>query len=214
MRFGKPQFLNHRAQRDRCIDVLYIPASKPFSWLVAPPVKRSSILPPTTWLHDFLKAVGSHGCLHNTHSKGHFGFPYKPSCVHQTTNSDCHVWECSLKRWLPSSLDCICIRSDLYSKCLVLLIFASNYVFLVAPKQLQWCSQKEPCGSRFLCCMCSDCPDTVLPCEKSHLPHIRYIVDTSNYSQLNISPQDIFSYVCMWFKVFIFCQTNASIDVS
>lgn len=137
---------------DRRIDVSCVPASNPFSWFF--PCK--SIGPQYHHqLHDlrFLRAVGFHRCVHKSHSKNlsQFRFSCKPSRVHQTANLDCHVSECFLKHWTPSSLDCICIRSNLCSKHYVLLILLVTMCSWFHYDSYSGAVQTN-CWSLFLCC--------------------------------------------------------------
>lgn len=189
---------------DRRIDVSDVPASNPFSWFF--PCK--SIGPQYHHqLHDlrFLRAVGFHRCVHKSHSKNlsQFRFSCKPSRVHQTANLDCHVSECFLKHWTPSSLDCICIRSNLCSKHYVLLILLVTMCSWFHYDSYSGAVQTN-CWSLFLCCTEQWRLWPSLSIWELAPPPIRQIVDISDYSQLNIISQYFFDYVCMWFKTVFF----------
>lgn len=124
-------------------------------------------------LHDFrfLRAVGFHRCLHKSHSKNlsQFQFSCKPSCVHQTANLDCHISECFLKHWTPSSLDCICIRSNLCSKHYVLLILLATVCSWFHYDSYSGAVQTNCVEVCFSAALSSDCSDPVCPYENWHL---------------------------------------------
>lgn len=108
----------------------------------------------------------------------------------------------------PYSLDHIHIRSNLYSKHLILVILIVTMCSWFHYDSYGCTVQKNHIGVCSSAALFSDCPGPAPPSENWHLPYIRQIVGASRCSQLYTIPQDIFNYVWLWLQTIHFCWTK------